>query len=195
VEFNWQAFLEQYSQSLLDDYEIRAQQTRETLDARWLGFAGAATEEITAVENRLGIELPPSYRQFLQTSNGWRNSGKFIYRIWSTTEIVWFKDRHQDWIDAYAHPSKNLATISEKEYLVYGNKQDPITFRVEYLQTALEISDVGDAAIYLLNPQVVTKQGEWEAWFFANWLPGATRYRSFRELMEAEYQTFLALSE
>ena len=66
---------------------------------------------------------------------------------------------------------------------------------MEYLQTALEISDVGDAGIYLLNPQVVTEEGEWETWFFANWLPGATRYRSFQELMEAEYQNFLTLSK
>ena len=36
----------------------------------------------------------------------------------------------------------------------------------------------------------VTHDGEWEAWFFANWLPGATRFRSFAELMEAEYQSF-----
>ncbi len=51
------------------------------------------------------------------------------------------------------------------------------------------------SAIYLLNPQVVTEEGEWEAWFFANWLPGAARYRSFQEMMEAEYQDFLALSK
>jgi hypothetical protein len=41
----------------------------------------------------------------------------------------------------------------------------------------------------------VAKDGEWEAWFFANWLPGATRYRSFQGMMEPEYQNFLALSK
>ena len=78
---------------------------------------------------------------------------------------------------------------------MYGQEQDPITLRVEYLQTALQISDVGDSSIYLLNPQVVTEEGEWEAWFFANWLPGAARYRSFQELMKEEYRNFLALSK
>ena len=63
-------------------------------------------------------------------------------------------------------------------------------FRVEYLESALEVSEEGDSAVYLLNPEVVTADGEWEAWFFANWLPGASRYRSFTELMEAEYRTF-----
>jgi hypothetical protein len=63
------------------------------------------------------------------------------------------------------------------------------------LRTALEISDWGDSAICLLNPQVVTPEGDWEAWFFANWLPGANRYRSFWELMQAEYAGFLELRE
>jgi len=195
MEFNWRVFLERFSQSLLDDKIIRAQQSQETLNSRWLGFPGASLEDIKIAEKRLGVELPLSYRQFLQTSNGWRNSGGFIYRIWSTNEITWFRERNQAWINAYRAPVDDLPTISDQDYYVYGEDQDPTTLRVEYLQTALEISDVGDSGIYLLNPQVVTNEGEWEAWFFANWLPGATRYRSFQELMEAEDQNFLALSK
>lgn len=74
-----------------------------------------------------------------------------------------------------------------------GDGQDPVLFCVEYLQSMLEISEEGDSAIYLLNPNVVTPGGEWEAWFFANWLPGANRYRSFWEMMQAEHQAFLRL--
>jgi proline dehydrogenase len=33
---------------------------------------------------------------------------------------------------------------------------------------------------------VVWPDGEWETWFFANWLPGATRYRSFADWMQHE---------
>jgi len=195
MEFNWRDFLEQFSQSLLDDDTIRAQQSQETLNSKWLGFPAASIQEINSVEDRLGVSLPPSYRQFLQTSNGWRNSGAFIDRVWSTTEIAWFQERHQTWIDAYTGPEPIQPTVSDQEYFVYGEEQDPITLRVEYLQTALEISDVGDSGIYLLNPKIMTEEGEWEAWFFANWLPGAARYRSFQELMEAEYRNFLALSK
>jgi hypothetical protein len=36
---------------------------------------------------------------------------------------------------------------------------------------------------------VVTPDGEWEAWFFANWLPGANRYRSFWEMLQTEQDT------
>jgi len=195
MEFDWQSFLEQFSQNLLDDEIIRAQQSQETLNSRWLGFPGASLEDIKIAEKRLGVDLPPSYRKFLQTSNGWRNAGAFIHRIWSTNEIAWFRERNQEWINAYAAPAYNLPTVSDQDYFVYREDQDPTTLRVEYLQTALEISDIGDSGIYLLNPEVVTKEGEWEAWFFANWLPGATRYRSFQELMKEEYRNFLALSK
>jgi hypothetical protein len=66
---------------------------------------------------------------------------------------------------------------------------------VKYLQQALEISDRGDSSIYLLNPNIVTADGEWEAWFFGDWLPGADRYHSFIDLMQAEYETFLELRD
>ncbi len=59
----------------------------------------------------------------------------------------------------------------------------------------LEISDVGDSAIYLLNPQIVTADGEWQAWFFSNWNPGAVRHRSFQELMVAERNAFRYLRD
>ena len=102
--------------------------------------------------------------------------------------------RNAEWIEAYVDPIGGLGDLSltDEEYLVYGETQDSVRFRVEYLESALEVSDIGDSAIFLLNPKVVTPDGEWEAWFFGNWLPGANRYRSFAELMEAEYQSFHA---
>ncbi|MRS05878.1 SMI1/KNR4 family protein, partial [bacterium] len=120
--FDWRNFLEHFSQRLLSDEQIQAQQSQEVLDSRWLGFAGATNDEIKKVEDRIGIELPTSYRLFLQTSNGWRNSGKFINRIWSTNEIAWFKERNQEWSEAYNDPYENLPTISDKEYFKYGHE-------------------------------------------------------------------------
>jgi hypothetical protein len=79
--------------------------------------------------------------------------------------------------------------VPDAEYFDYDETQAAL--RDEYLQTALEISeDTGDG-VCLLNPQVVFPDGEWEAWFFAHWIPGAHRYRSFWDLMQAERQGFL----
>ena len=54
------------------------------------------------------------------------------------------------------------------------------------LASCLQISDVGDSAVVLLNPDAVSPDGEWQTYFFASWIPGARGYRSFREFMEEE---------
>lgn len=151
----------------------------------WLGFAPANAAEIAAAENRLGVRFPPSYRAFLAVSNGWRTTGPFIDRLWSSTEVDWFSVRNQDWIDIW---TEDPMPVSDEEYATYGDRQDAGAIRTEYLPTMLEVSDVGDAAVILLNPQVVTPEGEWEAWFFASWIPGAYRFRSFWELMQDQLE-------
>jgi hypothetical protein len=191
TEFDWRAFLAEFSSELLADPDIKSAQTEEAVESRWLGFHGATEEELGLLEARLEVTLPPSYRQFLAASNGWRSTGYFIDRLWSTGTIRWFRDHNQEWIDAYVEPAARLPAIPDEDYLVYGERQTGI--RVEYLQNALEISDEGDSAILLLNPAIVTDDGEWEAWFFANWMAGAERYPSFRELMQAQRRGFLDL--
>ena len=154
---------------------------------------GVTAAEIKSAEARLGTSLPPSYREFLAVTNGWRIPGGSIDHLWSAAEIDWFRVRNQGWIDAYNTTFPGLPPappVSDAEYIVYRDEQDCVRFRPEYLATALEISDVGDSAIYLLNPRVVFPNGEWEAWFFANWLPGAVRYCSFWELMRDQHDSF-----
>jgi hypothetical protein len=82
------------------------------------------------------------------------------------------------------------AIYSSFQYFVYGPEQDTINLRCEYLEHTLEISTRGDSSVYLLNPKIVGADGEWEAWFFANWAAGAYRYKSFAEMMLAHYQDF-----
>lgn len=191
TEFNWRTFLEAFSQDLLADDRIRASVPDTVQETGWMGFDGATAQQLSALEARLGQRLPPSYRAFLMTSNGWRQSGSFVDRLYSADEVDWFRVRNRQWINAFT--LGGLATVlgpsvPDGDYFVYDDRQDSARGRWEYLENALEISPVGDDAIYLLNPRVVFADGEWEAWFFADWLPGATRYRSFREMMLAERQ-------
>ena len=215
--FDWERFLRRWNQAVLesmDDLE-KQQLPPEVLESNWLGYPGATEDQIVRTETRLEVKLPPSYRDFLKVTNGWRQTAKqtagFNHRFWSTEQIEWFGVRHPRWIKAFSErhdaagssldDSRELDDqwepigISDEDYFVYGENQDPSTIRPEYLKTALEISDVGLDSIYLLNPQVVTPDGEWEAWFFADYLPGADRYRSFQEMMEAEYRNFLEFRE
>jgi hypothetical protein len=188
---DWDPLLREFSREMIEDPQIRQRLPAEVLRSGWLGFEGASEEQIRATETRLNVELPNSYREFLKVSDGWRNLGAFIYKMWPTTEVEWFSVRNQEWIDAYA--ADESPRISDEEYFVYGDGQDSITFRPEYLQSALEISDTGDSTIVLLNPRVVSADGEWEAWVFANWYPGARRYRSFHELVQEELRSFRKL--
>jgi hypothetical protein len=187
----WQPFLQEYSKALLQDGGIRNQTPSEVIKSGWMGFEGASELEIQQSEARLGVRLPPSYRSFLGISNGWRHASYFIYDLLPTSDIRWFHEKNQDWIDAFVEPMRGTPDVSDEEYLVYGDGQDPCQFRVEYLKTALQISERGDSAIYLLNPKIMTPEGEWEAWFFANWKAGASRYQSFGELLEANYKSLL----
>jgi len=193
-EFDWRNLLTQWSAKILQSGMFDQELPPDVIASGWLGYPGATAAQIAQAEARLGQQLPPSYRAFLLVSNGWRITGSFIDRLWSTEEIEWFRVRHQhDWIDAWITGARSqgpLIPISDRDYFVYGSAQSVLNIRLEYLQTALEVSEVGDSAIYLLNPQVVTAAGEWEAWFFASWLPGANRYRSFWEMMQKEYEQF-----
>nr|WSX75538.1 SMI1/KNR4 family protein [Streptomyces sp. NBC_00899] len=158
--------------------------------ARWLGSASASAEEIVQLEERLGIGLPPSYRQFLQTSNGWLDTTSWIERLLPAQEVGWARDLAPEsvspWVDA-----AGTFEVSDENYYVYGEEQDPCLMRAEYLPHALKISHTPHATdVYLLNPLVVTPDGEWEAWYLAHWLPGARRYRSFWDLMNDEYEVF-----
>lgn len=206
--FDWESFLKRWSQETIDAIgRDRNELPPEVLKSGWLGYPGATEQQITRVEARLGTVLPPSYHAFLKVTNGWRQTSLFSNKLWSIEDIEWFAVRHQAWIDAFLEKfehspseSSNNAkapspSIADADYFVYGDQQDCSKIRVEYLQAALEISQHGDGAIYLLNPQIVTPDGEWEAWFFGDWLPGADRYGSFQDMMQAEYESFLELRE
>jgi hypothetical protein len=193
ADSQWNGFLRQWSKEIIATGKYNHMLPPEVIASGWLGFPGATEEQLQRAESRLGVQLPPSYRQFLATTNGWRMTGTFIYRLWSTEEVDWFRVRNQDWIDAYTE--SETVPIPDNQYFVYGPGQDSVWIRTEYLPGMLEISDTGQEAIYLLNPNIVTPEGEWEAWFFGNWLPGADRYRSFWDLMQAEYATFRRLRQ
>ncbi|HEU4321531.1 MAG TPA: SMI1/KNR4 family protein [Roseiflexaceae bacterium] len=189
---SWERLMRQWSQDMIEDDDFVSELVPDSVIAtQWLGYPKATEAQIAAAEQRLGVQLPPSYRTFLQVTNGWRQIHCYIHRMWSTEEIEWFAVRNQAWIDIYLKYYAASPPISDQDYFVYGEQQYAPQFRPQYLSSALEISEVDDGTVYLLNPQVVTPDGEWEAWLFANWLPGAHRYRSFWEMMQSEHQNFL----
>ena len=146
--------------------------------------AGASEDQLAAAEARMKIKLPPSYRTFLSACNGWKFAGEMTPIIRPVEKIRWFRKEHKDWYEAYQMSAEPLA-VMEKDYFDYAN-QDCAVFEIKHLAQALCISEIGDDAVVLLNPMVIWPDGEWEAWFFSNSSPGATRYRSFAAWMSQE---------
>lgn len=190
MKADWKQFLSQWSQELIRS-RLCKNFPDDVVASGWLGFPGASEADLESLENRLGQRLPPSYREFLQVSNGWRLTTSFVSNLWPNGKVEWLKKRHPDVIEAWTQFGGEIS-VSDEEYFVYGEEQDPAALRSEYLDSALAVSELTDNGMYLLNPQVINAAGEWEAWFFASWLPGAQRYQSFWDLMVAEHEAFLA---
>lgn len=194
--YAWRELLQRWSDEWLDPVLHEQERTEpfseDVRRARWLGQAGASLDEVGALEDGLGTVLPASYRQFLLTSDGWLNTTSDVERILSAHEVGWTQDLDPHlvagWTDAYGATG---ARITDEEYFVYGEAQDPVSIRPEYVPHTLKISHTPEATeVYLLNPCVVSVDGEWEAWFVAHWLPGAVRFQSFWDLMNHEYRRF-----
>lgn len=187
VTFDWTSYIREWSRNRIQRLrdEEKAYLPPEVIESGYLGYPGATQEQIITAEKRLGVTFPPSYRDFLKASNGLRSTRKYGIRFYSTEEVDWFAVRNQAWIDGWMSDIEEIPSVPDEEYFVYGPEQDCIYFRAEYMQTALEISSDIDGYIYLLNPQVVTPDGEWEAWDFGDKLPGAFRHRSFTQMMKS----------
>ena len=191
----WRELLTRWNSDLLSDPELIDSLPPEAIASGWLGTPGATEEQLTAAEMRLGTSLPPSYREFLKISNGWLRTGQFIYHIWGVEDTEWFDVRNRSFLDTWDEVSKywDKVEVTDEDYFTYGSEQNPGHIRPEYMRSCLEVSEWGDSAVYLLNPTIVTSDGEWEAWFYASWLTGADRYRSFYELMQGQYQEYWEL--
>ncbi|GGS73313.1 hypothetical protein GCM10010156_35210 [Planobispora rosea] len=154
----------------------------------WLGSPGVAESEIVQHEQRLGVRLPPSYREFLRVTNGWDGDGIACGPLLPIEGIGWLRDLDPHLADMGLSQDEGLRP-SDEDYFVYGDDQHTYHVRWEYVSDTLQIGEY-DAGAYLLNPHITTPDGEWEAWYIAPWLAGAERCRSFWDLMNSQLQEY-----
>jgi HEAT repeat protein len=183
----WREFLQRWSEEWLARDEKFSRQIRERC---WLGSRPATEKQISHLEKRLGYRLPPSYRNFLLTTNGWSRTSVFIKRVLPASKVDWLQTLNPQLLDTWSpEDSDNPAVNDLAEYFSYDGR--PI-FDAAHLRQSLLVAEPidGDSKIYVLNPLIVAPDGEWEAWRFANWIPGAERFPSFELLMRAEFESF-----
>ena len=170
--------------------------TDEQRAAKWLGKPGATEAELAQLEERLQQQLPPSYRSFLATSNGFGPISYFIYDLYPAAEVDWLTTKDALLVELWEKdpPPAEGPELADERYLAYDESQIAGVIRQGHMRQCLMISDWGDAGFLALNP-AIQHEGEWEAWHFANWFPGARRYRSFAELMHDSFQSQLELHQ
>lgn len=156
----WLDLLSKLAAKILADRDRAADLSESALETGWLGAPGARDEDIAALESRLGVSLPPSYRSFLKTTNGWGPTSFALDRLLGTNEVRRFAESEPEWVRIWSN-----------------NEEGPA------LRTAIQVSTVADGVCLLIPSD---EKAEWETWFFANWIPGAQRHASFRAFMESE---------
>jgi hypothetical protein len=166
----WRPFLKRWSEEWIVGHDPVADRPLDAEVVRdgWLGFSPATSEEVTAVEARLGRALPPSLREFLLVTDGWRDAGNFIYQLAGTTGLAWLRDTDDSsWVDAY---------------------EDDV------IRRSLRLSLDGDSAVLFLDPDDVSDDGEWAAYWLSSWSgQGPERHDSFYHLMYRRYASFHSL--
>lgn len=195
---DWHELLTSWSREWLSTDRYITKFGDATRDSGWLGYPPTKSEIIKETEHRLGVVLPPSYKNFLGVTNGWQCTTDVVDSIWPIEGINWLHINQKDLLDDFDPSSYNSRWSSsiydnDKSYSAYGAQQSPIHFRFDHLRNALQITPFADDwGGYVLIPDVVGPDGEWEAWYFSPELLGAHRYRSFWDLMIAEHQRFLS---
>jgi HEAT repeats/SMI1 / KNR4 family (SUKH-1) len=167
-DVGWRELLARVSADIAEAGEFDEEVSAEAVARRWLGSDGASEEALTAAESRLGVDLPPSYRTFLSTTDGFGPIGFFVRRLRPVGELAWLRDEDPELIAIWTEETQETE-----------------------LARTLAVSDEYDGARILLNPTVVDDNGDWEAWFFAHWVPGAERHSSFRRLVEQTHRSFV----
>jgi SMI1 / KNR4 family (SUKH-1) len=190
VADDWRAIFTRLNALLLKSNEWKEKLTPEALSSHWCGLPPATEGEITKAERHLGVKLPPSYRSFLAISNGWRPFSHFVERLLPVVEVEPYRTVDPEAL-AMIRQYYLDNDLPDKDYLDYATPEHMVALRTRYYPDCLLVGKswgVEDDMI-LLNPHITFPDGEWEAIFFANWIPGNQRYRSFYDLVVASVDT------
>ncbi|MFI5801797.1 SMI1/KNR4 family protein [Streptomyces sp. NPDC051561] len=182
--FDWRRFLTRWSEEWADaegDVEDLGPDDAEARRRRWLGSAPASEADIAAMEARLGRRMPPSYREFLRVSDGWRHAGRFVWTLAGTGDAHWHED------------ATGLGEDFDESWGEEGNPEE-VRAQVGLWSRALQLDVESDAMYVLLDPEDVGEDGEWAVRVWAYWRASdPERYPSFAAYMvdmHREFHTF-----
>lgn len=150
-------------------------------------------QKIIATENRLGVNLPQSYKDFIIATDGsyipkWLLNGVYSDFLFPIEKINWLKKLSPQLVyEAYAADPD--ISVEDEEYYRYDKKQDDYAYRLEYLEYCIKLNTDSGSGEYeiLLNQKEQTSDKEFEAWFFYTGEGNVLRYTSFAALIVGLY--------
>lgn len=181
---DWRTFLQCWQQA--NNASVLAEGT--------LKAAPGDETAVAALERRLGVRLPKSYRDFLAVYrtrlSGVRSSDGLHYPrgLYAPEAVKLLKDIDPELIRIYQQvAAQNGGHVSDADYYRYGVDQDSIYGRAEYLDRAIVLGKHGsDSYEYILMyPDSATQDGEYEVALL--WHAGEFRTPSFAEGMRQLY--------
>ena len=180
-QFDWKAFLTEWSQNavpLLRRLPAHALSREESaaVDRGSLLEAPAGAAEIAGLEATIGRAIPPSYRRFLEASNGFAGLFHTGSRLLPAREVRLLADRRPPWLIEW----ETLTNVR-----VQPSKLRPLPGSL--LPRMLRLDDgpepFNDAT--LLDPSETDAAGDWRAVAFSDDGGGATTWSSFRGFMQS----------
>lgn len=165
--------MRRWSFELCDDEAFALTQDDSVIESGWTGAEPVAEGELRDREHRIGRTLPPSYRSFLQTTNGYVGGGS-VPRIRPAREVKGFVNDEFEWVDIWIETAGAGTPLTVAEH-VATRGQDVVNARWQLLSDAIQVSDTYDGAVYRCAP------------------PSATaRFSSWWDLLNEEYRTWQA---
>ncbi len=181
--FDWRSFLLRWSGEWADslpDGETRGEDDETARRARWLGFPPASEERIADMEERLGRRMPPSYREFLKVSDGWRHAGGFVWLLAGTGDARWHNDASGLAVTFEGYLDENAGPEERRE--------------ADLWRRGLQLDVESDITHVLMDPDDVDEDGEWAVYTWSSWLAEPPkRHANFLEFMRAMHRQFHSL--
>ncbi|MFJ5226668.1 SMI1/KNR4 family protein [Streptomyces sp. NPDC088400] len=181
--FDWRPFLLKWSGEWADstpDGKTRSEDDEAARRARWLGFPPASEERIAVLEKRLGRRMPPSYREFLKVSDGWRHAGGSVWLLAGTEAACWHNNKSglADMLEGYLNEDAGPEERREADIWRRG----------------LQLDVKSDITHVLLDPEDVDEDGEWAVYTWASWrAESPERHANFVEFMRDMHRQFHSL--
>jgi hypothetical protein len=140
--------------------------------------APATPADLDALAARIGKPLPPSYRAFLEATDGMLYVAPLnVVTMLSASAVAPFTAEKFPGIGIWLAMADVAVPL---EPTAGGPLPGPALAR------AWVISSVEDGDVYFIFPDLAGANGEWPVWFFGPKNPGAYGYRSFGDMLARE---------